>query len=475
MVALDSTALQASLARPRLQLGADLTRVRAAILLTDAIIITAATFGAQLFRFGGPSVAPSLAVGATGIDYLIVSSVISVLWLVGLGAFRTLDLRVLGVGDQEYKGVVLASGATFVAVALVSFALQLEVARGYLAIAFPLGLGALLLSRKLWRTWIGGRRAKGDFLTSVIVLGDADETHGLVAKINGTPRSGLKVVGASDSVERIGHTAKALHASAVILAGGVWGEPLNARAVSWELEKHGLELIVPSPLVGIDQMRVQHRPAGSLPLMHVEMPEYSGARRVAKRAFDWVASGLGLIVLSPLFAVLAALIKLEDGGTVFFRQERIGRNGTPFSILKFRTMVPNAEALKAELADQNEGGGPLFKMRNDPRVTRLGRLLRRSSLDELPQLWNVFTGSMSLVGPRPGLPSEVAKYEEHVERRLLVSPGITGLWQVAGRSDLSWEQGVQLDLDYVENWTIGLDFSILARTVRAVTKSSGAY
>jgi exopolysaccharide biosynthesis polyprenyl glycosylphosphotransferase len=212
-----------------------------------------------------------------------------------------------------------------------------------------------------------------------------------------------------------------------------------------------------------------------LPLLHVEIPQFEGGKHLLKRGFDVVVSGIALIVLSPLFLVLATLIRADSDGKAFFSQERVGRNGETFRILKFRSMVTNAPELLADLMEQNEGSGVLFKIKHDPRVTRLGRILRKYSLDELPQLWNVFTGDMSLVGPRPPLPNEVRDYEDHVRRRLYIKPGLTGMWQINGRSALSWEDSVRLDLYYVENWSVVGDLMILWRTVRVVINPVGAY
>jgi exopolysaccharide biosynthesis polyprenyl glycosylphosphotransferase len=212
-----------------------------------------------------------------------------------------------------------------------------------------------------------------------------------------------------------------------------------------------------------------------LPLLHLDRPQYRGAVKVHKQALDLVAAGLGLLMLWPLFIVVAILIKLDSHGPVVYRAERIGLNGKPFSMLKFRSMVFDADQRRITLVGRNDGAGPLFKMRSDPRTTRIGRWLRRLSIDELPQLINVIRGEMSFVGPRPPLRSEVATYTGEVYRRLLVKPGITGLWQVSGRSDLSWEESVRLDLFYVENWSLIQDLVIVRRTIGAVCKSAGAY
>ena len=221
--------------------------------------------------------------------------------------------------------------------------------------------------------------------------------------------------------------------------------------------------------------RVSVRPVGSLSLLQVSEPKFSGASRLFKAGFDRCAAALGLLLLSPVMLLIAIAITLDSRGSVFFRQTRTGLGGKPFELVKFRSMVPAAEELLVDLTDRNEGAGALFKIRRDPRITRVGRLLRRLSLDEIPQLWNVVRGQMSLVGPRPPLPSEVERYGDDVRRRLLVKPGLTGLWQVSGRSDLTWEESVRLDLYYVENWSFAFDLMILARTVGAVVAGRGAY
>jgi exopolysaccharide biosynthesis polyprenyl glycosylphosphotransferase len=223
---------------------------------------------------------------------------------------------------------------------------------------------------------------------------------------------------------------------------------------------------------------VHTQPVAGLPLIHVERPTYSGPTRVVKSAFDMVGAVLLLILFSPFMLAIAAVVKLDSPGPVFFRQERVGVDGTRFRMAKFRTMRVDAEAMLDELRRAQEtdaGNEVLFKIKNDPRITRVGRFLRRYSLDEIPQLFNVVSGEMSLVGPRPPLAAEVAQYQNEVHRRLLVRPGMTGLWQVSGRSDLSWEETVRLDLSYVENWSITGDLMILFKTAKAVLSSSGAY
>jgi exopolysaccharide biosynthesis polyprenyl glycosylphosphotransferase len=260
---------------------------------------------------------------------------------------------------------------------------------------------------------------------------------------------------------------------AVAASPGVSGEAL--RKLSYELEGTGVDLLVAPALTNVTGTRVTIRPMAGLPLMHLEEPELTGARQLVKTVFDLAVASMLLVLLAPLLLALCLVIRLTSSGPAIFKQERVGRAGTTFRLWKFRSMYADAEQRLADLQHLNEHDGVLFKVRNDPRITPIGRFIRKYSLDELPQLVNVLRGEMSIVGPRPPLPSEVTRYEGHAHRRLLVKPGITGLWQVSGRSDLSWDDTVRLDLQYVENWSLGLDLSVLARTVTAVLRGSGAY
>lgn len=445
---------------------------------------------AHLVRFPG-----ELAVGTAMAGWVefVVAPVIVTTWMVLLSVFRTRDPRITGIGGDEYRRLITASLVAVASVAAVAYALQIDIARGYVAIAFPVGLVLLVLGRKAVRASLARRRARGEHLQDVLLVGDLEDVRYVGRRIAATPAAGYRVhavitdcaprgteVGFGDAsapvvdgVDAVLDRARSEGVSAVVVAGAISGGHERLRRLGWQLEEHGVELVVSSPLADIAAGRVHERPVDGLPLMHVETPDYR--RRLGKRALDVVGAGAGLLLLAPLVAVIAIVIRLDDHGPVFFRQVRVGRGGEEFSILKFRTMCVDAEARMAALERANEGAGPLFKMKDDPRVTRVGAVLRRTSLDELPQLWNVLTGSMSLVGPRPALPREVALYEDFADRRLLVTPGITGLWQVSGRSDLDWAEGVRLDLHYVENWSFVHDVVILARTIPSVLRSRGAY
>ncbi|MDQ0078471.1 exopolysaccharide biosynthesis polyprenyl glycosylphosphotransferase [Arthrobacter oryzae] len=289
------------------------------------------------------------------------------------------------------------------------------------------------------------------------------------------PESGLPIVGYRPDARSIVDAITSCGADAVAVSAGVQLHPQTLRHLGWELASRNIGLIMAPALTDIAGPRIHTQQVAGLPLIHVTTPTLEGGQRVAKRLFDVLVSGLLIVLSLPVMALVATLVKVDSPGPVLFRQDRVGIEGKHFSMLKFRSMMVDAEQQLAGLKNRNEGSGLLFKMKNDPRITRVGGVLRKFSLDELPQLFNIFVGSMSLVGPRPPLPSEVAEYEHDVRRRLLVKPGLTGLWQVSGRSNLSWQDSVRLDLYYVENWSLAGDLIILMKTFRAVFHGAGAY
>jgi exopolysaccharide biosynthesis polyprenyl glycosylphosphotransferase len=284
--------------------------------------------------------------------------------------------------------------------------------------------------------------------------------------------AGVPVYGGFDDVTA---AVKAFGADTVAVLACPEIDGIRLRGLAWELEKTGTDLCVSPALLDVAGPRTTIRPTAGLTLLHVDHPQLSGLLLVVKDLFDRCVAAAALLLLSPLLALLGLTIWLSDRGPALFTQVRVGKDGRAFRIYKFRTMVVDAEQRKAELLATNETDGILFKLRNDPRITAVGAHLRRWSVDELPQLINVFLGDMSLVGPRPALPDEAQKYAEHVHRRLVVKPGITGLWQVSGRSDLSWDESVRLDLRYVENWSFALDLQILWKTISVLARRSGAY
>jgi len=460
-------------------------RVTRWILVTDLLVVLWAVLGAQALRFGTTS-------GATGttstwdLEYTWVSAGIVVLWVLLLRLHGAYDPRMFGHGIQEYRSVGNATFRLFAALAIVSYLAKLELARGYVLVAFPAGLLVLLLTRRMWRTWLGSHRARGDYVDLVLVVGDAPHLRTLIRDLRAAPEAGFAVVGAccSDDVTTIDGipvvgtedeaAAFAERLDVDVLACSVSGRrgADGLRRLSWALEGTGVELVVSPGLTDVAGPRIRSRPVAGLPLIYVEEPTFTGAPLLLKSALDVAVAGSLMLVLFPVFALVALLVWLEDRGPVFYSQDRVGIHGRRFVMHKFRSMRVGADTM---VPTTNEGAGPLFKMREDPRVTRIGRFIRRYSLDELPQFWNIIRRDMSLVGPRPPLASEVAVYEEDVHRRLLVKPGLTGLWQVSGRSDLSWEDSVRLDLYYVENWSFTTDLRILWRTARAVFDRRGAY
>lgn len=459
---------------------------------TDVVSVLVAVVVAYLVRFDLGRSVPRVS-GEFAPSYLMVSLVLMAAWLFALAVGRTRDRRVIGMGPQEYVRVFAATWRLFATVAVAAYMFRMEIARGYLAVAAPLGLGLLLLGRVGWRQRLHRARDRGECQSDILVIGHRAQAANLIDRLHANPRAGYRVIGvcvpsgesedggtirgvpvlgtmdaAAEVAERIGADAVAVSGADAITSDVV-------RRLGWALEGKGIDLALTLTLTDVAGPRVLMRPVNGLPLMYVDEPHFSGSKYVAKSVFDWLGAALFTVLVSPLLLVIAIAIKATSRGPVFYTQERVGRNGRGFRMIKFRSMVADADAHLSELEVQDEGNGVLFKIRQDPRVTPVGRLLRRLSLDELPQLFNVLNGSMRLVGPRPPLPREVEKYAQHIERRLLVKPGITGLWQVSGRSDLSWEESVRLDLAYVENWTVFGDLLILARTARAVLAGKGAY
>jgi exopolysaccharide biosynthesis polyprenyl glycosylphosphotransferase len=429
--------------------------------------------------------------GTRPAPYLAASLALPFVWLGTVLIAGGYDSRFIGVGTDEFRRVLNAGVFLTAAVAFVSFASKADLARGYVVIAMPTVTLFDLTVRYALRKRLHRVRAKGECMRKVVVVGYApvvrditemlrkETYHGLsvvAACVAGATEAGViagvPVVGNLDGVADVVSRFDA-DTVAVLACPEMAGDRL--RRLAWDLEKTGTDLCVAPALLDVAGPRTTIRPVAGLPLLHMDHPEFSGMRRIIKAAFDKLLALAGLIVALPLLALLALVITLDDGGPALFRQTRVGKDGHNFSVYKFRTMVTDAESRRADLSAHNQQQGPLFKIRKDPRITRAGSWLRRYSLDELPQLVNVLNGDMSLVGPRPALPEEAAMYGDHVRRRLAVKPGMTGLWQVNGRADLSWDESVRLDLRYVENWSFMLDLQILWKTCAAVVRGSGAY
>jgi exopolysaccharide biosynthesis polyprenyl glycosylphosphotransferase len=423
--------------------------------------------------------------------YLLLSIALPLLWVMAVALAGGYDSRFIGVGTDEFRKVLNAGVCLTACVAIVSYATKTDVARGYVVIALPTLTVLDLLGRFTLRKRLHKLRTLGSCMRKVVVVGHSDVVADLAAMLHGETYHGLCVVAACvagparqdeimsvpviNGLDRVADVVQRYEADTVAVLSCPEMSGAGLRDLAWELEKTGTDLCVAPALLDVAGPRTTIRPVAGLPLLHVDHPEFTGMRRLVKAAFDRAVALTALLLLSPLFILIATIIRLADGGPAFFRQTRVGRDGRAFMVFKFRTMVVDAEARKAQLVSLNDSDGVLFKMRRDPRITRPGQLLRRWSLDELPQLINVLIGDMSLVGPRPALPQEAALYGDHVRRRLAVKPGITGLWQVNGRSDLTWDESVRLDLRYVENWSFMLDVQILWKTWAAVLHGSGAY
>ena len=430
-------------------------------------------------------------VGHRPAAYLAGSLILPFVWLGTLLTVGGYDCRFIGVGTDEFRRVFNAGIFLTAAVAVVSYASKADLARGYVVIALPSMTLFDLMARYALRKRLHRIRAQGGCMRKVVVVGyepvvddiatmlRKETYHGLsvvaacvVGATEASVIADVPVVGGLDSVSEVVQRFDA-DTVAVLACPEMAGERL--RRLAWDLEKTGTDLCVAPALLDVAGPRTTIRPVAGLPLLHMDHPEFSGGLQIVKAAFDKLAATAALIAAAPLLVLLALVIRLDDGGPALFRQTRVGKDGRNFSVFKFRTMVADAESRKSELVDRNQQQGPLFKIRNDPRITRVGSWLRRWSLDELPQLLNVLTGEMSLVGPRPALPEEAAMYGDHVRRRLAVKPGMTGLWQINGRADLSWDESVRLDMRYVENWSFMLDLQILWKTCAAVVRGSGAY
>jgi exopolysaccharide biosynthesis polyprenyl glycosylphosphotransferase len=424
--------------------------------------------------------------------YLVLTLVFPLLWVAILAMSRTYEHRFLATGSsEEYRRVFDAGLRTLAAAAIIALAFQYDLARGYVLVVLPLALAGSLLVRRASGTVVKRMRRQGRMRHRAIVTGteqsvvelirqfrrDADQSYEVLgACVDGASTShieGIPVVGSSADVR-----AALLRHRADTVAVGAWSAagPSGLRQLGWDLEGTGTHLLVSPSLTDVAGPRISVRPVAGLPLLHVEEPAFRGVRRVAKAVFDRTFAFLLLLLLALPMLLIGLVVRVTSPGPAMFRQTRVGIGGRTFTVFKFRSMRESAEAELAALVQQNEqSDGLLFKIRDDPRVTSVGRFLRRFSLDELPQLLNALRGEMSLVGPRPPLPCEVAQYGPQLRRRLLVKPGLTGLWQVQGRSDLSWEESVRLDLHYVENWTPALDAQILLRTAYAVLARRGAY
>jgi exopolysaccharide biosynthesis polyprenyl glycosylphosphotransferase len=467
---------------------------RRRVLAVDTIIIVVAVSVAQIGRFG---LLPTDSNERASWHVTVLSVVLVISWLTALGLQQSRDISLVGMGTDEYQRVVSATLWVFGLIAVLGVLLKFPMSRGYLSIALVLGLSGLVIGRRCVRWDLARRRTRGQFITRVLVLGKPDSVRVLCESLGRSTAAGYRVVGVcipnfdgevgEDLVTPTGvvpvlgddssvESALSLTSADALAVAAV--EHLGHKRMKklvWRLESLAIDLIVVTGMTDIAGPRLQMRPIDNLPLFHIAPPHQDRASAVAKRLFDLAFGMAALVAALPVMVLAAVAIKLDDGGPVIFRQERVGHHGKRFRIVKFRTMTADAEARKESERAAVRDCGVFYKSACDSRITRVGKLLRAASIDELPQLLNVLAGSMSIVGPRPLVPGEGESVEDFVYRRGLVKPGITGLWQISGRSELSEDERIRLDHSYVDNWSCVQDLIIVWRTVRAVLKRQGAY
>ncbi|PLC13782.1 polyprenyl glycosylphosphotransferase [Kocuria flava] len=427
---------------------------------------------------------------------------LAIVWWFHLELRGARDVRLIGYGMEETRQLVNSTLVLFGAIAIVSFAFNIPTARSYVLIALPLGIGLLVLGRFLLRDRLVKQREKGQALSRTMVIGRQGAVADLLRSLRRHPTAGFDTAavyvptsqkqlppelqrvrlpfnalerGERPSVEGIIEACREHGIETVVLSSNVPLSTEEIRQLSWLLADERIRLIMDTGITDVAGPRIHMQQVAGLPLIHVATPRMSRGAALVKRSMDVIGSAAALLILSPVLAVLALIIKKHDGGPALYSHERIGVDGKTFKVLKFRTMRTDAAEMLPKLLEEAGGKALLFKVKNDPRITGPGHWLRRFSLDELPQFVNVLKGEMSLVGPRPQIQAEVDEYDKYMHRRLRVKPGITGLWQVSGRNDLDVEQSVRLDLYYVENWSPVLDLLILVRTFKAVVAKEGAY
>ena len=469
-------------------------RYRTRLRITDAVIIVLATMTPILLQYLGSPQPHSAAEMWEFVARFGIAGLVAIVWYGTISVFRTREATIFGSGASEYKRLGHATTLAFGALAIAFVLFTKDGLRTQLIFALPIGLFSLVLGRWLWRRWLLHERKYGHYVSRTIVVGNREDVEYVIETLHRAGQLAYLVVGAIltdddgrqlrvdgrwyavvGSPRTVARTAAKFGADTIIVASLDDDDPYAVKRLSWQLEGTAADLVLGSRLTDVAGPRISLRPIDGLPLIQVKIPTFEGGQYAIKRTLDIVVASLGVLATGIIALPLALIIRLDSPGPVFFRQERVGRDGATFKMLKFRTMRVDAEEMLAQLQAQNDGAGPLFKMHDDPRVTRVGRILRKLSLDELPQFWNVLIGDMSVVGPRPPLPNEVTAYNGAVYRRLYIKPGITGLWQISGRSDLAWDESVRLDLRYVENWSILSDIIIMWRTVRVMVMPRGAY
>jgi exopolysaccharide biosynthesis polyprenyl glycosylphosphotransferase len=490
MTAVDETTLPVLTGPDRYRVRRKLGRLLVITALFDVLVLTFGVLLASKLRMVMHLWAPTTASSHEVV--LAASPAIIAIWSIVLAAHGAYSVRTFAAGPDEYRIVGTSSFITAGVTALFCYLLQLPLSRGFVLLAFVVGTPLLLLNRFMIRQTAYSLRRTGHLLHRVLAIGGPSGISEVVDALRRDQYVGYEVVGACvpdgvgveperfavpvmGRVEDARRLCDEIGADTVLVARGGYATAKELRRIAWELEGTDIDLVVVPSLTEIAGPRVHMRPVAGLPLLHVDPPQAGEAAGIEKRLFDIVGALVAILLLSPLMITVAILIKLEDAGPVFFRQARVGRDGDLFGCHKFRSMFVNAHEREKELREAAGHAGALWKMEQDPRITRVGAFIRRYSIDELPQLFNVLRGEMSLVGPRPQQSWEVETYTDWEGRRLRVRPGMTGLWQVSGRSQLSFDEAIRLDLYYVDNWSMTGDLVIMAKTVKAVVGKTGAY
>ena len=470
--------------------------IRVALVVSDGLMLAAATSAASLVRFGHLLHVTATAGPGYELTFADLSMVIAAIWITVFYLEHLYDLDRVFWGTGEYRRVVRGLSLGVVAFILATYLLRaVGLSRGWTILAWGFAIVFVVTGRSVVRTILVHRRRRGRMMRPTLVVGDNGEACDITATLRKNPDSGLVPVGwlaatrvemqglaycTDEAVPLLGHASEIRSVldgrfiDTVLIVSGSFSHDALARIIN-ELRGRDVDIQLSSGLFDVTTSRVMVREVSGIPLITIRAVSFSRAKVLTKRAFDLLVGGLVVLIGTPVWALLVLGIKLDSPGPVFYRQERVGRGGTPFLMLKFRSMCDGADGRLSELGASNEATGPLFKIHDDPRVTRMGAWMRKFSVDEFPQLINVLRGEMSLVGPRPPLPSETAQYSENDWRRMEVPPGMTGLWQVSGRSALSFEEMVRLDLFYIENWSVGFDMGLILRTVPAVLFARGAY
>lgn len=469
--------------------GGNWRRRYASYLLVNDSVVVVLVLGLALWRLVLMGTTHMQVKDLGNVPYWPAAVMFGIVWLLALKVTDSRSEHVVGHGFAEYRRTVDGTLVSFILAVTFSFFVGADLSRSLVLIAAPVGVAALVVSRWGWRQWLRTKQRSGAYLHRAVIIGERSRVQHIIAVMNRSFGTGYQVVGAITRIDGstlLGgvpvladyeHAVSAIDevgADTLIVSSADDLSPTALRHLGWKMAERDIEWVVAPALTDIAGPRIHARPVAGLPLVHVSFPRLQGTNRVLKRSFDLVGSAALVLVLSPAFLIVALVVGLSSSGPIFYRQERIGRGGVAFGMLKFRSMVQNADDQLASLLDlQGTSDTPLFKINNDPRITPAGRFLRKYSLDELPQLVNVLFGDMSLVGPRPQRPAEVVLYDSTANRRLLVKPGMSGLWQVSGRSALSWDDALRLDLYYVENWSLAQDVIILLRTFRAVLFPEG--